>query len=334
MNQCQECGSDIAEVDTFCPFCGISLDRAIPKKTAEGETDEAADGEAPAEPSAEIIDTTSTTAPDPTESDVPGDSDATAVSRAEPSEKSAATPDDFVDSSTLKEGEESEDEFASADDFVDRSALKADEESEDEFASADDFVDSSVFKGVEENEDEFASADDSSKATSVPGEAGDESPTSPDAEPQLPTTGVTSEDPDPDSEIDQSSSADFLEDNTVMMPFPDLPVVDKAPDGKSAEMETQVEGAIDSPVEQGDKSEEAVSESTGQTVGSDPGTVDTEGETVVQQSAGGAEDTPDPIEPPIDIPVITGDTADSSESASVASSVPDVDVPAPKKDHQ
>ena len=33
MNYCHECGSEIAELDTFCPFCGISLtSAAVPEK--------------------------------------------------------------------------------------------------------------------------------------------------------------------------------------------------------------------------------------------------------------------------------------------------------------
>lgn len=38
MNYCHECGSEIAEIDTFCPFCGISLEPAVePETTSENQ---------------------------------------------------------------------------------------------------------------------------------------------------------------------------------------------------------------------------------------------------------------------------------------------------------
>ncbi|CAN5709767.1 hypothetical protein BH20ACI4_BH20ACI4_19990 [soil metagenome] len=38
MNYCHECGSEIAQIDTFCPFCGIALQAAAkPENTAEPE---------------------------------------------------------------------------------------------------------------------------------------------------------------------------------------------------------------------------------------------------------------------------------------------------------
>lgn len=40
MNYCPECGSEIAQIDTFCPFCGIALPASIKKEeNAEAEQD-------------------------------------------------------------------------------------------------------------------------------------------------------------------------------------------------------------------------------------------------------------------------------------------------------
>ena len=39
MNYCHECGSEIAEIDTFCPFCGISLKPAFVSDSVPDEQD-------------------------------------------------------------------------------------------------------------------------------------------------------------------------------------------------------------------------------------------------------------------------------------------------------